>query len=74
MSGVHATAFITHETASGLDTNLQTHPSSALPLVWFGIFRERHSIETAGEIDQPDYWQAPTVQSCLPRAAFARRR
>ena len=40
-AGLHAAGFLSYEAASGLDPTLTTHPSGALPLVWFGLYGER---------------------------------
>ncbi len=38
-SGATAAGFISYEAASAFDSALKTPPHSALPLLWFGIFR-----------------------------------
>lgn len=50
--GCHAAGYIAYEAAAGLDPVLATHPAydssrsgpDSLPLVWFGLFRYRHSV------------------------------
>lgn len=46
--GFHAAGFVSYEAASGLKTTFATRPRGDFPLLWFGIFRERHaSAETS---------------------------
>ncbi len=40
--GLHAAGFVSYEAASGLGTGLTTRPAGGCPLLWFGLFRERH--------------------------------
>jgi para-aminobenzoate synthetase/4-amino-4-deoxychorismate lyase len=37
-AGSYAAGFVAYEAASAFDTALSTHPPSAIPLVWFGLF------------------------------------
>ena len=39
--GLHAAGFVSYEAASGLDPDLPGCESTGLPLLWFGLFRER---------------------------------
>lgn len=40
--GLHAAGFVAYEAASGIDPTFpEREPVSGLPLVWFGLFRER---------------------------------
>lgn len=39
--GLHAAGFISYEAAAGLAPGLSVHPPCPLPLLWFGIFRQR---------------------------------
>jgi para-aminobenzoate synthetase / 4-amino-4-deoxychorismate lyase len=41
--GRHAAGFVSYEAASGLNPDLAVMEPASLPLVWFGIFAERHS-------------------------------
>ena len=45
--GYHAAGFLSYEAASGLDAAMRTQPAVGMPLVWFGLFRERCPV-TAG--------------------------
>lgn len=56
--GLHAAGFITYEAATAIDPLLSTHhallpgsegPSHSLPLVWFGLFRQRVPINPSRE-------------------------
>jgi len=40
--GRHAAGFVSYEAASGLNPDLAVSGKGSLPLVWFGIFAERH--------------------------------
>lgn len=44
-SGRHAAGFVTYEAAAALNPELPTGDRGTLPLVWFGIFRERRPAE-----------------------------
>lgn len=48
-AGFHAAGFVSYEAASGLSPELTTHPVGPLPLLWFGVFRERIPVRP-GEI------------------------
>ena len=39
--GLHAVGFISYEAASGLDRALRTHEAGDLPLVYFGLFKDK---------------------------------
>jgi len=54
-SGLHAAGFLTYEAASGLDPVLQALPAGELPLVWFGLFRERHCVDAGSNADLGTY-------------------
>jgi para-aminobenzoate synthetase / 4-amino-4-deoxychorismate lyase len=47
--GRHAAGYVAYEAASGINPELSVRDSGDLPLVWFGIFRERRPC--AGEKD-----------------------
>jgi para-aminobenzoate synthetase / 4-amino-4-deoxychorismate lyase len=40
--GRHAAGFVSYEAASGLNPDLPAAGSGDMPLIWFGIFNERH--------------------------------
>jgi para-aminobenzoate synthetase/4-amino-4-deoxychorismate lyase len=40
--GRHAAGFVSYEAAAGLNPDLPAAGSGDLPLIWFGIFNERH--------------------------------
>jgi para-aminobenzoate synthetase/4-amino-4-deoxychorismate lyase len=47
--GLHAAGFITYEAGPAFDSRLATRPPRTdLPLLWFGLFRERREAEHAG--------------------------
>ena len=43
--GLHAAGFLSYEAAGGLDTVLTTQQLDQIPLLWFGLFRDRSGIE-----------------------------
>lgn len=70
---LHAAGFITYEAATGIDPLLTTRheqiagyegPTRTLPLVWFGLFREREeftpSIREEGSAPPPIRWHPTT--------------
>ena len=42
--GLHAAGFVSYEAAAGLGTGLATHSPGPLPLLWFGVFKNRLGI------------------------------
>ncbi|BCS55224.1 aminodeoxychorismate synthase component I [Geobacter sp. SVR] len=44
--GRHAAGYVAYEAAPGLNPHLAVGQPAGLPLVWFGIFAERHSISS----------------------------
>jgi para-aminobenzoate synthetase/4-amino-4-deoxychorismate lyase len=47
--GRHAAGFVTYEAGAALNPELPRGDSGSLPLVWFGIFRERRPVEASAE-------------------------
>lgn len=47
--GLHAAGFIAYEAATAINPELAVQAASDLPLVWFGIFAERHPCSTTQE-------------------------
>ncbi len=47
-AGYHVAGFVGYEAAAALNPDLPAGKSSDLPLLWFGVFRERNQV-TAGE-------------------------
>jgi para-aminobenzoate synthetase/4-amino-4-deoxychorismate lyase len=47
--GRHAAGFVAYEAASGLNPDLPASGTGDLPLVWFGIFTERHECNPGSE-------------------------
>jgi para-aminobenzoate synthetase/4-amino-4-deoxychorismate lyase len=48
-AGRHAAGYVSYEAAPGLNPYLSTREPAGMPLVWFGIFAERHSIPSGEE-------------------------
>jgi len=49
--GLYAAGFVAYEAASALNPDLPTVlPVDGLPLAWFAIFRERHSVDAGAEL------------------------
>jgi para-aminobenzoate synthetase/4-amino-4-deoxychorismate lyase len=55
--GLHAAGFITYEAAPGLDGALVTWDPGQMPLVWFGLFRQRRQVRCGA---------LPTAGRCRP--------
>ena len=51
--GRHAAGFVSYEAATGLNTDLPASGSGDLPLIWFGIFDERHECAPGTEPEEP---------------------
>src|SRR4051794_962152 len=51
--GRHAAGFVSYEAASGLNPDLPAAEAGDLPLVWFGIFAERHECRPGAEPTGP---------------------
>ena len=74
--GLHAAGFVCYEAAAGLDSAFTTRPSGALPLAYFGLFKERTLVAapSAGlgsyELDE---WR-PSVSRAEYEAAIERIR
>ncbi|HIJ94170.1 MAG TPA: aminodeoxychorismate synthase component I [Desulfuromonadales bacterium] len=49
--GLYAAGFVAYEAAAALNPDLPARqPAEGLPLVWFALFRERHSVTAGGGI------------------------
>ncbi len=73
--GMHAAGFITYEAAPGLDAALVTWPPGQMPLVWFGLFRQRRQVRcgalpTAGPCATGE-WVPSVTRSEYDRALSA---
>lgn len=49
--GLHAAGYIAYEAATAINPELAVQEKLDLPLVWFGIFAERHPIDPAAEVE-----------------------
>ncbi len=67
--GRHAAGFLSYEAAPGLDSVLKTRPGGALPLVWFGLFRERTGVAPGG-LDSCGGYSLSAWQPSVSRAAY----
>jgi para-aminobenzoate synthetase / 4-amino-4-deoxychorismate lyase len=47
-AGLYAAGFVSYEAAAAFDDALVTHEKSALPLLWFGLYREPEAVPSAG--------------------------
>jgi para-aminobenzoate synthetase / 4-amino-4-deoxychorismate lyase len=47
-AGLYAAGFVSYEAAAAFDAALITHKKSALPLLWFGLYREPEAVPSAG--------------------------
>ncbi len=54
--GWYAAGFLTYEAAPAFDAAQRVKPpaSTAVPLMWFGLYERVESIELPGEVDRPD--------------------
>jgi para-aminobenzoate synthetase/4-amino-4-deoxychorismate lyase len=52
--GLHAAGFVGYEAAAALNPDLAAEEQSEVPLVWFGIFRERHECTAGAELAEQD--------------------
>ena len=70
--GRHAAGFISYEAAPGLDPVLSTHRGGVLPLLWFGLFRERREVAPGGLRPSGAYtlsaWRPSISRSAYNRA------
>lgn len=66
--GRHAAGFVTYEAAIALNPELPPGQGDGLPLVWFGIFRERRPVEASAEHEPA---RGPLIS--LPRLDISRQ-
>jgi para-aminobenzoate synthetase / 4-amino-4-deoxychorismate lyase len=60
-AGKYAAGFVSYEAAAAFDDALVIHDKSALPLLWFGIYREPEPVPSAGlAMYNVDEWQPDT--------------
>ena len=75
--GLHAAGFVGYEAAPGFDPHLATYRRSALPLVWFGLFRRAEKRRMSDLITRHGFsvgpWR-PSIRAQRYRAAIARIR
>lgn len=67
--GFHAAGFISYEAAPGFDANLRVKSGSDFPLLWFGIFKERHEI-SAGEFFREGDFELSDWQPSIDEAQY----
>jgi para-aminobenzoate synthetase/4-amino-4-deoxychorismate lyase len=74
-AGRHAAGFVSYEAAAAFNPDLPTETVGDLPLVWFGIFRERIKVEAGtaagGSVDCRLTNLAPAVSDEAYREAIA---
>ena len=64
--GLHAAGFLCYETAPAMDPACRTHPGGALPLLWFGLFRELRRQDAAAAPAAGDFSVGPWQASITP--------
>lgn len=57
--GFHAAGFVGYEAAAGLDAKLVTLAGGDLPLVWFGIFARRETVDAGYDLGEKGYEISP---------------
>ena len=67
--GRHAAGFISYEAASGLDTVLNTRQGEGLPLLWFGLFQQRHRV-APGSLAASGTYSLSAWQPSISRTAY----
>ena len=67
--GLHAAGFISYEAAPALNADLRVQDSRQVPLLWFGLFKERHAIE-AGAYAREAAFSLSSWQPSLREAAY----
>lgn len=70
--GQHCAGFIAYEAASAFDPALRTHPPLPdLPLVWFGVFRNRSEVKAGSRVNDTSYSLSPW-ESSIGRSEYDR--
>jgi len=67
--GRHAAGFLSYEAASGLEPVLQTRQGEALPLAWFGFFRERAEV-APGSLKPSGVYSLSAWRPSISREAY----
>ena len=69
-NGLHAAGFIAYEAAPAFDSHLRVKNPSAFPLLWFGLFKERHQIQ-AGKFYGDGQFSLTNAQASLEENAYS---
>ncbi len=69
-NGLHAAGFIAYEAAPAFDSHLRVKNPSAFPLLWFGLFKERHQIQ-AGKFYGDGQFSLTNAQASLDENAYS---
>lgn len=74
--GYHVAGYLTYEAAPAFDPAFQTHPPRALPLLWFGVYREPcfEPLPENAETRQPALDWKPSLDKAGYGKALARIR
>lgn len=68
--GLQAAGFIAYEAAPAFDPNFRVYNTSAFPLLWFGLFKERHLIP-AGKFYRDGQFFLTNAQASLDEKAYS---
>jgi len=68
--GLHAAGFIAYEAAPAFDPNFRVKTGSALPLLWFGLFKERREIK-ANDFFCDGQFELTNAQASLDENAYS---
>jgi para-aminobenzoate synthetase/4-amino-4-deoxychorismate lyase len=69
-AGKHAAGFVSYEAASGLNPELPVAKQGDLPLVWFGIFTERHEYSNESATDTTATCQLSAPELSIDKAQY----
>ena len=68
--GLHAAGFVAYEAASALDPALRTAaPTSPLPLLWFGLYRQRQTVRP-GQLEPGSGYALSSWEPSLDRQTY----
>jgi len=68
--GLHAAGFLAYEAASALDPALRTAaPTSPLPLLWFGLYRQRQTVRP-GQLEPGSGYALSSWEPSLDRQTY----
>ena len=69
--GRHAAGFVSYDAASGLNPDLPAAGSGDLPLIWFGIFNERHECRPGTEPAENGDCRISPPETAIGQASYS---